>query len=226
MAPIAKEGVAYTRHKQRNPGLASFDKNGNPTPNGQYLSPIPTTWAGYEDINIGLMQAPWSFSGIPWLLDRRVGPNGCIGPCEGTPQPLTPFPFEGFNPTEVALRPSVASAAFGVPQPDQIGLAGVDGTTGTRIFQFWPFGAANQLVWDNAALTALATTGLPPITPTPNLAFQVTVLPPPPVTGVTLTATRPARSSRGPGALHRGRDRRLRNLRVPVHPQRREASSP
>jgi len=189
VAPIAKEGVAYTRHKQRNPGLASFDKNGNPTPNGKYLSPIPTEWAGYEDINIGLMQAPFSFSGIPWLLDRRVGPNGCIGPCEGTPQPLTPFPFEGFNPKEVSLRPSKASAAFGVPQPDQIGLAGVDNTTGTRIFQFWPFGAANQLAWDNAALTALATTGLPPITPVPNLAFQVTVLPPPPVTGVTLTVS-------------------------------------
>jgi hypothetical protein len=174
VAPIAKEGVAYTRHKQRNPGLASFDKNGNPAPNGQYLSPIPTTWAGYEDINIGLMQAPFSFSGIPWLLDRRVGPSGCIGPCESTPQPLTPFPFEGFNPSAVALRPSKANAAIGVPQPD-LG----------RIFQFWPFGPTHQLAWDNAALTASATTGLPPITPVPNLLF----VPPPPATAVTLTAS-------------------------------------
>ncbi|PWB68267.1 MAG: hypothetical protein C3F14_00290 [Deltaproteobacteria bacterium] len=177
MAPIAKEVFALTRHKQANPGLQSFDINGNVTPNGQYLSPIPTEWSGYEDIDIGLMKTPFTFSGIPWLLDRRVGPNGCIGPCEGTPQPLTPFPFEGFNPDQVALRPFAANPAVGIPPP----VAG-------RIFQFWPFGPGNQLAWDNAALTTLATTGLPPITPVPNLAFLVTVLPPPPATGVTLTA--------------------------------------
>ncbi|HZW35994.1 MAG TPA: hypothetical protein VFF01_03580, partial [Candidatus Deferrimicrobiaceae bacterium] len=174
VAPIAKEVFAITRHKQDNPGVQSFDIHGNVAPNGQYLSPIPTEWAGYEDIDIGLMKTPYTFSGIPWLLDRRVGPNGCIGACEGTPQPLSPFPFEGFDPRQVALRPGTNTPTVALTMPDP-----------NRIIQFWPFGPGNQLPWNAAALTPA---GLPPIAPVPNLAFLVTVLPPPPATGVTLTA--------------------------------------
>ena len=48
------------------------------------------------------MATPHAYSGLPWILDRRLGPGGCldvnndgIGECESTIQPLEPFPFEG-----------------------------------------------------------------------------------------------------------------------------------
>ena len=60
----------------------------------------------------------------------RLSPGGCIGPCEGTPQPLSPFPFEGIDPrTQSLLAP--------VPVP-------------TRILSFYPFGPSDILAWPPA----------------------------------------------------------------------------
>lgn len=94
----------------------TVDVMGRAATNGQYLYPFGINLGGIEvadflEINIALLQAPYPFSGIPWNLDRRLSPNGCLdGVCEPTPQPLEPFPFEDQDPRTQTL----ALAAGGV----------------------------------------------------------------------------------------------------------------
>jgi hypothetical protein len=131
MSPIAREVVGRTRHKATlSPGVVTRDIRGNLSPNGQYLTPVGIEYPGMEDIDLGRIQIPFSFSGVPWNLDRRLSPGGCVGPCEGTPQPLSPFPFEGIDPrTQSLLAP--------VPDP-------------ARILSYYPFGPSNVLAWPQA----------------------------------------------------------------------------
>ena len=143
MSPIAREVVGRTRHKATlNPGVVTRDIRGNAAPNGQYLTPVGIEYPGMEGINLGRIQTPYSFSGVPWNLDRRLSPGGCIGPCEGTPQPLSPFPFEGIDPrTQSLLAP--------VPVP-------------SRILSFYPFGPSDVLAWPPADPAPI---GIAPVEP-------------------------------------------------------------
>jgi VCBS repeat-containing protein len=112
LSPIPHEIQARTGRKfaSMQPGgtpLVTVDINGNEATNGQYLFPFGMGLGGIStpemnEINLDAMATPLSFTGIPWNLDRRLGPGGCldnnndgIGECEATPQPLDPFPFEG-----------------------------------------------------------------------------------------------------------------------------------
>ena len=91
-------------------GLVTVDVNGEPATNGQYLFPFGIGLGGidipaFDEINLDGLNTPTIFAGIPWNLDRRLGPGGCIDTdgdgvvdCETTPQPLAPFPFEGLDP--------------------------------------------------------------------------------------------------------------------------------
>jgi hypothetical protein len=100
--------------------LITLDVNGNEATNGEYLFPFGMNLGGIDvpnafEFNLNAVNTPFSFSGIPWNLDRRLSPGGCIDTngdgtpdCEGTPQPLVPFPFEG-----VAMDPRIQAA---VPQ--------------------------------------------------------------------------------------------------------------
>lgn len=83
--------------------LKTVDINAKPATNGQFLFPMGIGLGGIEipnfaEIDINALGTPTSFDGIPWNLDRRLSPNGCVGGCESTPQPLDPFPFSGFDP--------------------------------------------------------------------------------------------------------------------------------
>ncbi|MDT5293142.1 MAG: hypothetical protein QOJ76_22, partial [Acidobacteriota bacterium] len=98
--------------------LFTIDLRGNDAPNGQYLFPMGINLGGISppemaELNPGLLGTPFNVSGFPWNLDRRLSPNGCIGPCEATPQPLDPFPFEGVDPRTQSLNVLVAGS--GVP---------------------------------------------------------------------------------------------------------------
>jgi hypothetical protein len=112
LSPIPHEIQARTGRKfaSMQPGgtpLLTVDINGNEATNGQYLFPFGMGLGGVStpemnEINLDAMATPISFTGIPWNLDRRLSPGGCldtnndgIGECESTPQPLEPFPFEG-----------------------------------------------------------------------------------------------------------------------------------
>jgi PKD repeat protein len=97
MLPLSREIQARTRHPL-NPGVITRDINGNEATNGQYLTPIGVAYPEFVEIDLAALQTPFSFDGITWLMDRRLSPVGCIGPCESTPQPLTPFPVSNRDP--------------------------------------------------------------------------------------------------------------------------------
>ncbi|NOT13695.1 MAG: tandem-95 repeat protein [Methylococcaceae bacterium] len=124
LSPIPHEIQARTDKKWASlqagqSALITVDINGNEATNGQYLFPFGIGLGGVSvpemnEIDLDAMATAISFSGIPWNLDRRLSPGGCldsnndgIGECESTPQPLDPFPFEGVDPRTLANIPDV-----------------------------------------------------------------------------------------------------------------------
>jgi hypothetical protein len=118
LSPIMHEIMARTGQKFANPGLITLDVAGNVATNGEYLFPFGMNLGGIatpemDEIDLNAMATPISFSGIPWNLDRRLSPGGCIDTdndgdvdCEATPQPLVPFPYEAIDPRTQANLPT------------------------------------------------------------------------------------------------------------------------
>jgi len=105
LSPIPREIQARTGRKfaDQAGALKTIDILGNEATNGQYLFPFGLGLGGivmpeFDEIDLDAMQTPFSFSGIPWMMDRRLSPGGCIGNCEAAVQPLSPFPFELLDP--------------------------------------------------------------------------------------------------------------------------------
>src|SRR2546425_223675 len=131
LIPSTREVIAHTRHqKELLPGVVALDISGNVAQSGQYLTPVPIDFPAFDEVDLGLMTFPYIFEGVPWTLDRRVGPNGCNGPCEATAQPLCPFPFSGWDPRIV-------------PSPLAGGLPAVPPAARDKIISFFPFGPPN-----------------------------------------------------------------------------------
>lgn len=120
LSPIPHELQARSGHSLANPGLITLDIKGSEATNGQYLFPLGMNLGGiatpeFVEIDLDAVNFPFMFSGIPWNLDRRLSPQGCIDinndgtvDCETTPQPLDPFPFEGFDPRTQATMPTAS----------------------------------------------------------------------------------------------------------------------
>ncbi len=127
VSPVPRDLIGRTR----NAGTAgpSFDILGNVAPNGQYLNPVGIGHPEFVEINLNAVDTPFIFAGEPWLLDRRLGPGGCVGGCPGTPQPLIPFPFSGLDPRTRAGAPGVPTGSA------------------DQIFAFAPFGPTDFLAW-------------------------------------------------------------------------------
>ncbi|HZI46461.1 MAG TPA: fibronectin type III domain-containing protein, partial [Pyrinomonadaceae bacterium] len=113
LTPIPHEIIARTGRKfaDATGTLKTIDILGNAASNGEYLFPLGIGLGGivppeFVEIDLNALDTPFSFSGIPWNLDRRLGPGGCNGPCETTPQPLDPFPFEIIDPRTQAPVPT------------------------------------------------------------------------------------------------------------------------
>lgn len=113
LSPIPREIQARTGRKfaDQAGALKTIDVRGNEATNGQYLFPFGLGLGGvstpeFDEIDLDAMQTPFSFSGIPWMLDRRLSPGGCIGNCEAAVQPLSPFPFEILDPRTQAELPT------------------------------------------------------------------------------------------------------------------------
>jgi hypothetical protein len=153
LSPIPHEIIARTGKKLANPGLLTIDIQGNQATNGEYLFPFGVNLGGigfpeFVEIDLNARFTPYSFSGIPWNLDRRLSPGGCQGACETTPQPLNPFPWEEIDPRTQAV----------VPHPD-------------RILSFFPFAVGDVLAWPPAA------PAFSPIVPTPPTVFSCAAAP-------------------------------------------------
>lgn len=115
LSPIPHEIQARTGRKfaDSTGTLKTIDILGNTATNGQYLFPFGIGLGGidipnFAEIDINLLDTPTSFSGIPWNLDRRLSPGGCVGGCEATAQPLSPFPFEILDPRTQAGLPTTS----------------------------------------------------------------------------------------------------------------------
>jgi len=117
LSPVPHEIQARTAHAIANPDLVTLDVNGNQATNGQYLFPLGMNLGGiavpeFVEINLDQVASPFIFAGIPWNLDRRLSPGGCVDTtgdgvkdCEANPQPLRPFPFSGLDPRTQAGTP-------------------------------------------------------------------------------------------------------------------------
>jgi fibronectin type 3 domain-containing protein len=113
LSPVPHEIIARTGKKfgDATGTLKTIDILGNAATNGEYLFPLGLGLGGivgpeFVEIDLDALDTPFSFSGLPWNLDRRIGPGGCNGPCETTPQPLDPFPFEIIDPRTQAPVPN------------------------------------------------------------------------------------------------------------------------
>jgi hypothetical protein len=139
LGTLPHEIQARTGKKVANPGLLTLDVNGNEATNGQYLFPLGINLGGvvgpeFVEINLDALNTPFSFSGIPWNLDRRLSPGGCNGPCEATPQPLDPFPFEGIAMDPRTQVVGMPTGAFNDPHFTSSPLNAV------------PFGVSNRIL--------------------------------------------------------------------------------
>ncbi|QPK63618.1 thrombospondin type 3 repeat-containing protein [Methylomonas sp. LL1] len=117
LSPIPREIFARTGHGMKYPELITLDIAGNQTSNGQYLFPLGLGLGGitapeFVEINLDKVGTPFIFAGLPWTLDRRLSPGGCIDSnndgnpdCESSPQPLDPYPFSGLDPRTQANIP-------------------------------------------------------------------------------------------------------------------------
>jgi hypothetical protein len=136
LSPLSREVLARTRHKSTAIALAArggapvpvtLDIVGSPANQGEYTRPLGISLGGFEppvalefDLNLG--PQPFVLEGLPWMLDRRVGPSGCSAAgCE----PLStfrigavaaaPFPFSGRSPDDVVT--GLAGGPTTVPVP-------------------------------------------------------------------------------------------------------------
>jgi hypothetical protein len=154
------------------PTWFSIDINGADAKNGQYLFPMGIGLGGISSpIPLGAdlvnqNQFPFSFDGMPWNLDRRLSPGGCIGPCDPNPVPLSPFPTAGFDPR------GQATAIPTTPYSDPAYTAATLNNASSRILSFVDNrvgnfnGDATVLAWPPADPPAT------PIGPTPALTAQ------------------------------------------------------
>lgn len=145
LSPLPREIQARTGHSLANPGLITLDIQGNEATSGQYIFPFGVGLGGVGfpemvEIDLNALNTAFSFSGIPWMMDRRLSPGGCIGDCEGTPQPLDPFPAEETDPRFLAS----------VPDP-------------ARMMGFFPFGEADLLVLPPAIPRPFGVAPTPPL---------------------------------------------------------------
>jgi len=113
LSPVPHEIMARTGRKfaDATGTLKTIDILGNTATNGEYLFPLGLGLGGivgpeFVEIDLNALDTPFSFSGLPWNLDRRLSPGGCNGPCETTRQPLDPFPFEIIDPRTQAPVPN------------------------------------------------------------------------------------------------------------------------
>ncbi len=121
LSPTPREVHARTGHKIANPTLVTLDIKGAAATNGQFLFPLGIglggiTIPGAIEINPLALATPAIFEGLPWNVDRRLGPGGCLNAagqpggvlCDATVQRLIPFPSSDLDPRTQATLPITA----------------------------------------------------------------------------------------------------------------------
>ncbi len=180
LSPIPHEIMTRSGHKFANPNLTSVDIAGNEATNGEYLFPFGIGLGGVSlpemvEIDLNALWMPHSFSGIPWNLDRRLSPGGCINTtgdsavdCETTPQPLDPFPFEGADMNPRFLAPNTPQGTYNQPAFTNSALTSVSNRMLSYVTEVSPgvfnFDGDNTiLAWPPAIPGAIPIRVTPPI---------------------------------------------------------------
>ncbi|MEC9476847.1 MAG: tandem-95 repeat protein [Planctomycetota bacterium] len=133
MVPTMREIIGYSHHLETlNDGVTVRDMLGREAQHGMYVAGSGQGHPEFGEINFDKNYFPFVFEGIPWNLDRRLGPGGCdedLG-CESLNDAplgslgLDPFPSAG----------DVDWVSHSVKNGVPIFMA-------TRLSGVWPFGA-------------------------------------------------------------------------------------
>jgi chitodextrinase len=184
ISPVPHEIMTRTGRKfaDATGSLKTIDILGNAATNGEYLFPLGLGLGGivgpeFTEIDLDALDTPFSFSGLPWNLDRRLSPGGCNGPCETSAQPLSPFPFEIIDPRTQAGVPTgpyndPTFSASPLSNTSNRILSYVDGTIGnfngnSTVLPWPPANPPLQAITPTAiAKPTLVCDGTPPSTPT------------------------------------------------------------
>ena len=130
-APMPHEIQARTGRKfadiKAGNKIIAVDVNGQSATWGQYLMPFGIGLGGIDmpnflEIDPTKLSTPYTFTGLPWNLDRRLSPGGCWTadpkvkdcslPLGEVAAPLIPFPFEETDPR--LLEPTLTHGALPV----------------------------------------------------------------------------------------------------------------
>jgi len=125
-----------------------FDAGGSQ--NGEYLNPVGLGHPEFVEINLNALDTAYIFAGVPWNLDRRLGPGGgCDG--EGSCDTLTtigdpsmsldPFPYSGLDPGTQNGAAGVLGATPVVPP---------HATQRGRTLSHWPLTGGVEMAWPPA----------------------------------------------------------------------------
>ncbi|TFH21566.1 MAG: hypothetical protein E4H03_10350, partial [Myxococcales bacterium] len=144
ISPVSAEIRAVTKNSEALMalGVTNFNIRGDSHTYGQYLNPTGLGHPEFVEINLGLLDSPFIFAGLPWNLDRRLRVGGCPETgCESLVDfplgtlGLDPFPWEEFDARSVSNSPT-----------------GIPGSQ-TRMFAHFPFGPGQEAPYPPLAST-------------------------------------------------------------------------
>jgi len=150
LSPPTRDLIGRSRHKHAlHPSVVTldfhatdFDAGGSQ--NGEYLNPVGLGHPEFGEIDLNNLQTPLIFAGVPWNLDRRLGPGGGCdgeGSCDtvtaiGDPSmSLDPFPYSALDPGLQAGNPSLVPVV--APHTTQRG----------RTLSHWPLTGGVEMAW-------------------------------------------------------------------------------
>ena len=153
LSPPTRDIIGRSRHKHDLLShVVTVDFHGVESQNGEYLNPVTMGHPEFVEINLNALATAYIFAGIPWNMDRRLGPGGgCDGeatcetdttaiPIGDQSMRLDPFPFSN-------LDPGTQNNAAGVPTPIVSRLGHT--TQRGRTLSYWPL-LGQEMAWPPA----------------------------------------------------------------------------
>ncbi|MGB5297155.1 MAG: hypothetical protein WBN08_16865 [Thiogranum sp.] len=150
LSPPTRDLIGRSRHKHDlDPSVVTLDFHATPSQNGEYLNPVGLGHPEFVEIDLNALDTAYIFAGVPWNLDRRLGPGGG---CDGEPScdkttpigdpsmSLDPFPYSDLDPGTQA----------GTPSPGGTGVPVVYGGQRGRLLSYWPLTVSEIMPWPPA----------------------------------------------------------------------------
>jgi len=164
LSPPTRDLIGRSRHKHAlHPSVVTldfhatdFDAGGSQ--NGEYLNPVGLGHPEFVEINLNALDTAYIFAGVPWNLDRRLGPGGgCDGEASCDPggvdavtaalpighpsMNLNPFPFSDLDPgTQNGPDGALGATPRVLPHTTQRG----------RTLSHWPLTGGVEMDWPPA----------------------------------------------------------------------------